>query len=304
MISIFKYIALIHLGISLAFLIFTIRPRGLQEAMFRFMIVFFLPVAGLIYLIVTSLVNKTIKSSDKNVKEYIDYIEDLTHIHYVKDIDFEQEINIIPAQDSLNFNEDKTRRSYIIYILKRGFIKHVESLKKALGNEDSETAHYAAAALMEIKNQFDELLASLSRKYSADSDAIETLEEYVGVLKKYINSGLLEKTSYDGYLRLYSKLLGELLSLYKGKRSYFADKIDADIGLKNFKEAREYCSQFEKSFPNEADPLLASMKLNYAIADHENLFSDIQKLRRSNLPLGPREKDIVSFWEGRGLNVP
>ena len=247
---IFRYIILAHIIISIAFFIFTIKPRGFQESIFRFVIVFFLPVLGIFYFIITSIINRVVKSSGDNIKEYIDYIEDLSHIHHVKKIDFEKEINVIPAEDSLKFNENKTRRSYIIYILKKDFIKHIDSLKKALENEDSETAHYAAAALMDIKNQFEDMLTSAKKKHEKNSHDIKDLQEYINILKKYIKSGLLERFSYIEHMRLYSSLLGKLLSVYKESKSYFKDKINTDIKLKNFMEAKKYCQIFERRYPN------------------------------------------------------
>lgn len=303
MVLILRYIVIIHIAISLGFFVFSIKPRGIQESIFRFMVVFFLPIAGILYFLISSIAKKTVKSSDKNIREYIDYIEDLSHIHYVKDIDFEKEINVIPAEDSLRFNEKKTRRSYIIYILKKDFKKHVESLKKALNNEDSETAHYAAAALMEIKNQFEEILENLKRKYRQNSSDIQNLQDYIGILKKYIRSGLLEKTGRIEHLRLYSRLLGELLSIYDESKSYFMDKINADLDLRNYQQAKKYCRIFENRFPNEADPIIMSMKVHYAQSDYKGLFSDLDRLKSSGIPLESKEKDMVSFWEGSKSGV-
>jgi len=148
--------------------------------------------------------NRFAKGSDSIVKSYLDYIKDKNRVDYIEGIDFEKEINIVPLEDSLIFNEDKIKRSYLIHILKKDFVSHIKGLKKALENDDTETSHYAAAALMEIKNQFELMIQSAGKRYERDKDDVSVLQEYIDILKKYLNSDVPDKVDYFRYLKEYS----------------------------------------------------------------------------------------------------
>src|SRR4030042_1776780 len=69
-------------------------------------------------------------------------------IYFEESVDFEKEINTVPLEDSLNFSDNKSKRAYLIYILKKDFISHIKGLQKAIKSQDTETSHYAAAALV------------------------------------------------------------------------------------------------------------------------------------------------------------
>ena len=148
-------ILVIHFAICIIYFAINIKFKGLQDSIYRFIVVFMLPVVGFLFFIVTAISGKFAKNTDNILESYLKYIQDKKHVYYEENIDFEKGINTIPFQDSLYFSDNKDKRAYLIYILKKDFIKHIKGLQKAIESDDSETSHYAAAALMEIKKHFE-----------------------------------------------------------------------------------------------------------------------------------------------------
>lgn len=296
-------IFIIHFVICIIYFLINIKFKGTQDSIYRFLVVFMLPILGFLFFIVSAILGKFTRNTDNILENYFKYIEDKKHIYYEQNIDFEKEINTIPVQDSLYFNDNKGKRAYIIYILKKDYVKHIKSLQKAINSDDSETSHYAAAALMEIKKQFEILIQNASESYYMNSDDINLMIEYANVLKKYLKSGIADKVDYYGYLDKYSMVLEKLLSRYHENENYFSEKISTDIELGNFESANEFCRKFFEYFPNNEKPYLVLLKLHY-IARNLNSFEKVLgEFKNKEITLTEYASDMIGFWEKTNLYV-
>jgi len=301
-------LAIIHSMICLIYFAVNLKFRGLQDSFYKLFIIFFLPAAGLLFFAVSAVLNKIPNRSDSIVDSYLKYIREQNireqkHIYYEEVTDFEKEINTVPLEDSLNFSDNKSKRAYLIYILKKGFASHIKGLQKALKSQDTETSHYAASALMEIKKQFEILLANAYEKYKNNKDDISVIQEYVNTLKKYLKSGLADKVVYYNYLEKYSATLSELLSRHMTNEIYFVDKINCDIELGDYKSAEDFSKRFFEYFPNSEKPYLALMKFYYLSRDIKS-FTNISKvLKNKKIGLTEYGESVIKFWEGSKADV-
>jgi hypothetical protein len=296
-------LVIIHSMICLIYFAVNLKPKGLQDSLYKLFIVFFLPAVGLLFFIISAILNKIPNRSDSIVDSYLKYIREQKHIYYEEVMDFEKEINTVPLEDSLNFSDNKSKRAYLIYILKKDFTSHIKGLQKAIKNQDTETSHYAASALMEIKKQFEILLAKTCEKYKNNKDDISAIQEYVNTLKKYLKSSLADKVDYYNYLEKYSVTLSELLSRHITNEVYFVDKINCDIELRDYKSAEDFSKIFFEYFPNSEKPYLALMKLYYLSRDIKS-FSNVSKvLKNKKIGLTEYGESVIKFWEGSKADV-
>ena len=296
-------IILIHLLISLIYFAFCLKYLEIQESIYRFIIVLVLPVFGLIFFILVGIFKKIIKVSDNILESYEKYIKDSDEISYVKGIDFKEEINIIPVTDSLFLSSNKEKRSYLINLLKKDYSSHIKVLRKALVSDDTEISHYAGAAIMEIKKQFESLLKSANEKYENNKDDIEVLREYIDIIKRYLNSGIPDRVDYNEYKITYSYILEKFLLKNPAIKEYFSEKISCDIELGNFESAKEFCKKFSFYFPNDEEPYLMLMKFFYATNNYKSLNKVIDFLKNTKLKLSEKIKNILNYWERFDINV-
>ena len=296
-------LVIIHSGISLIYFAVNIKFKGLQDSFYKLFLIFFLPVIGLLFFIVSSILNKIPNRSDSIVDSYIKYIKGQKHIYYEEAMNFEKEMNTVPMEDSLNFSDNKSKRAYLIYILKKDFASHVKGLQKALKSQDTETSHYAASAIMEIKKQFEILLSNAFEKYRSDKNNISIVQEYVSALKKYLKSGLADKMDYYNYLEKYSAALSGLLSRHVTNEDYFMDKINSDMELHDYKSAESFCRIFFKHFPNSEKPYLAMLKLYYLSHDFKSFTKVSRVLKSKKIGLTEYGESVIKFWEGSKTDV-
>jgi len=301
-------VIIIHVMICLIYFAVNLKFKGLQDSFYKFFIIFFLPVAGLLFFTVSAILNKIPNRSDSIVASYLKYIREQNireqkHIYYEEAMDFEKAINTVPLEDSLNFSDNKSKRAYLIYILKKDFVSHIKGLQKAIKSQDSETSHYAASALMEIKKQFEILLAKTCEKYKSNKDDISAIQEYINTLKKYLKSGLADKVDYYNYLEKYSAILSELLSRHITNEDYFVDKINCDIELRDYKSAEDFGKRFFEYFPNSEKPYLALMKFYYLSRDIKSFANVAKVLKNKKIGLTEYGESVIKFWEGSKSDV-
>jgi hypothetical protein len=306
----------IHTLISLIFFIVNIPRNGFQDSVYKFIVVFFIPVFGFLFLLISAIIRKTVKKSGEELEDFLRSVSGGKHIYHEEAIDFEKEINTVPLEDSLEFSDNKTKRAYLIYILKKDFTGHVKSLKKAIKSNDSETSHYAAAALMEIRKEFEIMLQNAEEKYigakkastgmsiengdaEVPSDDLETVsQEYAAVLRKYLRSNIADRVDYYDYMGKYSEILESLIDKDKSNQQNFIDKISIEIKLDDMQGAFEYCKLFAKYHPESENAYLSFLRLFYATKDYISFNKVVSLIKEKKIPLSEKSLNQLAFWEG------
>ena len=296
-------ILMINLLISLIYFVIYLKYRGFQEGIYRFLVALLLPGFGLAFFLLAWLFGKITRDTENIVESYEKFIKEEVYIDYVTDIDLKKEINIVPIEDSLLLSSYKDRRAFLINLLKKDYSRHITALQKAVKNEDSETSHYAGAALMEIKKQFDLMLYSADQKFEANKNDMNTITEYIGVIKKYLNSNLPDEVSKREYNVNLSYLLEKLLSKKHDDKQLFTDKILIDIKLKNYDSARAFAEKFSHFFPTDIEPNMMFLRFFYEIRDHKSLIRVIESLKITDAKLSAKDLDIINYWKRFSINV-
>lgn len=117
----------------------------------------------------------------------------------------EIETNIIPFQDALMLNDNNIKRKTLINLLKEESLHQSNALALALKSEDTETSHYAATALQQAKSQIMKELKRLEGKLREDNAGLETIKQYVDVLKQSVQMEFLDPKTRKKYMYLYSR---------------------------------------------------------------------------------------------------
>lgn len=293
-----KYFIAVHLIVSFMLLVFSFRYDDNEKRMIYFIFILLLPIVGVFFIIINKLFdNKNSKSHDI-LKSYEYYISDVVEKdnNYLKMTDFKKEINVISAEEALLINNNQIKREIVVDILKEDYGQYIDLLKKALEDEDIETSHYAAAAITKIKGEFQTYIQKLEIIYHRNENDIKVIKEYIVVLKKYLQSGFLDKTSVYRYKELYNILLKKLLILDVSDQRYFIDKIQLDIEKENYSEAKQYCDMFYKHHKYEENSYLMYLNLYYVLKDYGKFKKILMELRESSVVLSNNGLNSIRFW--------
>lgn len=288
-----KYI-LVHFIISL--ICFGISIKDKQKALLNFIMVFTLPVLGILFLVIIKVLEKIQSDSEQELKSYQLYIKNKQQILELKKVDYVKEINVISLEEALLVSENKIKRNLLIDVFKNDYKISVKALKKALQDEDSETSHYAASGIMRLKKEFELKISEYRVEYEKNKSDKGLIKSYLILLKNYLNSDLLDQNNYNKYLKEYSHILGKVVFISDLGKEFFEDKISAEITLGNLNKAKDFCDKYYKKFPNIEGPYLMYMKLYYYLKDNNSMKYILAKLRNSNIVLTKRGLDMVRFW--------
>lgn len=292
---------MVHIVISLIFYIYNIK-KNRDEAICKFLVVFLIPVFGFMYFIMIFILKSVGNDYGKKLQSYESCIKEDVPKNLVRKTDINKEMNIVPAKEALILNESKVKRSLLIDIVKENSEDSISILRNALENSDTEVSHYAATAIAEFKNYYMTSIQDLAVKYEKNKNDIDILVPYVEIIKKYLNSELLDEKSLEKYKYLYSEKLGELLTLDESQEKYFIEKINCDIELNNFYSAKDYCNRFYKAYNKSEAAYIMYMKLYYGLRDYKNFKRILDILKKSNIRFSNNTLNITRFWTVEDMN--
>ncbi|MCP2035275.1 hypothetical protein L1279_002262 [Planomicrobium sp. HSC-17F08] len=214
----------------------------------------------------------------------------------------EVEINIIPFLDALTLNDNTTKRKTLINLLKKEFLQQSDALALALKSEDTETSHYAATALQQAKSQLTKELKVLEQKLLEDGSEMDTLKQYVEVLKQSVQMEFIDHRTRKKYMYLYSDALSRLLALNPSNSMYYyTEKIAVTLELLDFQQALETAGTFLEQFPHSEDAYFAAMDVHFQMRNKRDFFKLVDKIRSSNIRLSPERLNQLRYWINGGL---
>lgn len=271
--------------------IFTYRKKKLWLA--PLMILLLCPFFGLLlfFSIVRDQNAKTSKLPHWLLRE-----EELSDDNKLIHLDSEKEMNIVPFEDALVLNNSKVKRKMLLDMLKNDSIQKVDFLKYALQNEDSETSHYAATAIMNVKQKLMNSLQALEAEIEKDPNNLEVLVSYSDVVNQYSQLEFLDQRMREKYKYIYSGILEKIIELNPQSKTAFEEKIQCDLYLKEYEKTNYYCNLFIKYFPESEEAYFLSMNMYYDRRDFQKFNETLKSLRDSNVKLSPAGIQRLRFW--------
>ncbi|WP_042461048.1 hypothetical protein [Neobacillus dielmonensis] len=293
----FKILVLFYFLVCIGYAVVGIR-RKKENILIKSLLITFFPFLG--FLLVVYLF-KPIKSDNSQPRsthdgndEPITVIEG--EISLYKTIDVESEINFVPIQEALLLNDNSIKRKLMIHSLKENSIGNPIVLEKALKCDDSETSHYAATAIMEMKRKLMNSIQELASVLEERPNDPEVLISYAEVIKTYINSGFLDEGTYKQYQSLQSSVLERILLSEQSQKQHYIDKIDCDLNLRAYDKAAYFCEKFLAEYPNDEMAYITAMKLQYKLSNSQKLQDILTTLKKQPVKLSAQGLSLIRFW--------
>ncbi|MGX6443166.1 PLD nuclease N-terminal domain-containing protein [Neobacillus sp. K501] len=214
----------------------------------------------------------------------------------LRKVDFERETSFVPMKDALLLNDNQTKRKMLLDILKNDTFSHIGILQTALHNDDSETSHYAATAIQDIKSQLLSSIQQMEYQLEKHPDNQKLLTSYAEVIKSYVNTGFLDKRTEKKYYYHYSQMMERIIEIVPTEKDYYIKKINCDILLGELSSAEKYCQTFLDYCSNEEEAYFMSMKLYFSMKNQVKFNKTLQMLRESSVRLSPNGLNKIRFW--------
>lgn len=230
--------------------------------------------------------------------DYENLSMDKTKKEFLENVDREREMEVLPLEEVLTVSVAKDRRRAMLNMLKMDVSEKLNLVRKAVENEDSETSHYAAAALTDIFNKFTLQLNELQVKYDDDRSNQQTNVEFLDAVLRILNSGGLigvEETKYD---YMYINLMENLEKFHPDAitEDHFAMMVKALEKVGKVKEAEDWAERSLLRQPDSEQAYLNVMYIKYVLGKEEEFEEILRKLTKSSVSLSQKGLDIVRFW--------
>jgi tetratricopeptide (TPR) repeat protein len=226
---------------------------------------------------------------------------DKTKLEFAESVNKERELEILPMEEVLTVSADQDRRRAMLNMLKMDMGENLNLIRKAVENDDTETAHYAAAALTNAFNQFNVELNDLQVKYDKDRSNLEANTEFLDSVLRILNSGGLSGTEESKYYFLYINLVTNLEKYHSEAitEEYYAMMVRALYKVGKMQEAEAWANLCLERQPDREQSYLNVMNMEYLLEKEDEFRQCLKKLTGSNVPLSRDGLDIVRFWLAR-----
>ena len=289
--------------IAILVMLMTLLLKKGSVAYIYFSIIFLIPIGGIILLTFSHLTH--ILSFKKKELSYKDISFDTTRQTKKQKADVAEELNkLLPLEESFNISETKNRREAFLNVLKYDYSNNIASIKQGLDNEDSETSHYAASAVMSLSTEFLNKLTLQRRLFDNKSEAngAQLAQDYLDTMRGFFHSNLMgagDRKKYTGiYVGMLDWLYGNHPTLVVAED--LALLIDLLIERGSYADADIWSRRAIASFP--ADDLVynITLKLYYSSGERDKFMSLLKEIMGSDLSISNDTLQHIRYFTYRG----
>jgi len=292
---------LINVVISVAFFVYC-KMKKSEESLMRLILTLLFPLVGVtIFLIIDNFVDKS-KDRTGELQESSTYEADIDSF-FLKRLNVEREVNIVPVKEALLVNNNEIKRRLIVDSLKEDVYEYRNFLKEALKDKDTETSHYAAAAVVEIKRKLLISVQETAGKYEKEPQNLNKIRDYAIAIERIIESELLDKKNTYKYLHIYSSVLQKMIRMNHKNKEILGKKIACDIRLKDYDKAMIYCNLLKKLDKNSLKPYMMLLKIYYEIGNTSKFNETLEFIKSSRIKIQRKALGSIRFWLGGVRNV-
>lgn len=207
------------------------------------------------------------------------------------------EERIVPLEEALLINKPHTRRELMMEIMYDDPNDYVNLLKEARMNDDTEVVHYAVTALAELQKEYDLKFQELDWKMEQDPDDPRLVDEYLGLLNQYLNSGIAEGNDRKLKLQDYSDMLDKKISSDPGNLTFRKEKVQVDLRIGNYTDMYRDIEYILRRWPGDEAGYLLMMQYFSLVKNREGMDKVMQLIEMKNIYLTPDGRRQIRFWQ-------
>ncbi len=202
----------------------------------------------------------------------------------------------VPLEEALLINDPHKRRNLMMNVLRSDPMRYLDLLLIARYNDDTETAHYATASIMEIQRQFQLDLQQFQLELTKQNATFDTHRQYIELLSRYCQSGLLEGQLLRRQQLLLKTALEEALKLQEDPE-LLRIKVGNSLALKDAQEARNTALLLMDRYPRDERSWLEGMRVYTETRDPVGMRSLLKRIEDEKIDLTAAGREHLHFLE-------
>lgn len=219
-----------------------------------------------------------------------------SRIEQVEKSDIESERNMVSIEEAVAVSDFRNQRELMMNVLRKDTSKSLGSISLALNSDDSETSHYAAAALRDTLGDF----RSMTQKCLCDikSEALPSLSSLTE-LADMIYPMLMQNVFLQSEQENYISILDEIYIIMEREYEedflpeYYERIVNLQLSVKNYDRAKFWCDKAVKAKDAGITPYKCQMRYYYSIKDGERFRDIVKKLKSSDIMIDSDTLEIL-----------
>ncbi len=206
---------------------------------------------------------------------------------------------IVPLEEALLLNDHSTRRDLMMDVMYSNPGDYVEQLQEARMNDDTEVVHYAVTALVELQKSYDLRFQELEHEMEQKPDSMELINEYLDLIERYLESGLLEGNARAAQLQRYIRLLEKKINAAPDAMVLYVKRADACLQVGEYDAAYRNIETLLEKWPGDEKGYLLLIRYFSANKDRKGISQVLTMIEQRAVYLSPKGRGVVEFWRGK-----
>lgn len=212
----------------------------------------------------------------------------------------EKELDVVPVEDAMEMASNTEKRALLLNQLKKDMNTGYRSILPAGKDHDSESAHYVAAARMEVYRRKQEALGECKAKWEQDLYDMEKMQDYLAELTDYIGCELLSEKEANVYKTEYCEIMELALEaqndVFSSEEYSCYLRYLVELGQS---EKAEQCWKNMRNEDKNENAYQTMLKLYYDRNDENMFYQCLEKLKKSELELSAELLKTIRYWSKR-----
>ena len=220
-------------------------------------------------------------------------------IEQIEKSDMEQERSIVAVQEAVAISDYRNQRELMMNIIRKDIKKSLGSITYALNSEDSETSHYAAAALRdelgEFRNSTHKLYQTIKDSKPLDLDACNVL---VNLIYDTFSQDVFRQSEQKSYVWMMEEVFTRMYEYDpKTLQDHYYEWIVSFLMSIGFPEdAYKWCERAEKEIGERLSSYKCYLRYYYGMDDGENFIKTMSELKKSDIKIDQDTLEIFRLF--------
>lgn len=262
----------------------------------RFLVMALCPVIGPLFFLTVHILYLTIFRFQVELDDVVFSKERVrTQLH----ADEERERNVIPLEEAIAVNDQKSLRAAMLNVLK-GEIKHsLSAIALALETKDSETSHYAAAIL---SHELSEFRMEAQKLYLGIREEKPDQTEYEDMMISYTDDILKQKVFTELEQKRFVRMMAEAAeSFYTKNAAGMAVQQYERIALRlleigDYENSEKWCLRLTQQYPDQLAAFTCKLKLYFIVRNQEAFFQTLDDLKKSDVVIDNETLELIRIF--------
>ena len=215
--------------------------------------------------------------------------------------DVREALNVVPVEDAMAVSGNTEKRALLLGQLKKNLKENYRVLLAAEQDEDSESAHYVAAAKMEIYRLGQARWLECRRDYEQEPDDPEKYHAAFGALVEMLSSGVLSAKEQSAYRKRLCSLVQERIDTgeYEVSLREYEEYLGCLVELGQYADAELLWQKYADRMRSEA-AYQDMLKMFYQMGDRQKFEGILGDLRKNKqIRLSPKGLEQLRYWTNR-----